>query len=436
MNRSFLDRREFLARGLLGTLGLAVSPLARLNAAPAPLGRSPAGRCVLIWLNGGPSHLDTFDPKPGAPTGGPFKAIDTTVPGLQLCEHLPKLAQRAKDLAIIRSITSPEADHDRAFTMLHTGQRPSETVAYPAFGAVVAREWSAEGGTLPNYVAIQGSGGSAGFFGLDYAPYVIGDPNNPFDNVGPPDGVNDRRYGRRLAALDALNASFGRRSIIRVADEFTNLNRRARRLMKSEALDAFNLQQLTPAEMALYGLEAPGQGEGENAEPQDPAVFARACVLARRLLERGVRFVEVTLDGWDTHENNFGQVPDLLKQLDPAFAGLLTDLESRGMLEDTLVLCMGEFGRTPVINNTAGRDHWSDAFCAVLAGGGIRGGQVIGATDESGAKVKDRPVTVPDLHATLLAAFGIDGAKVHTTPEGRPIKLSDGGKVVSELIGG
>jgi uncharacterized protein (DUF1501 family) len=213
----------------------------------------------------------------------------------------------------------------------------------------------------------------------------------------------------------------------RVAEQkkFTD---KALRLRKSPALKAFDLAQEKPETFAAYGVP-----QGEGADPA-AGVFGKACVLARRLVEHGVRFVEVTLDGWDTHENNFATVEGLLKQLDPAFASLTSDLHDRGLLKDTLVLCMGEFGRTPTINAANGRDHWSDVFSVVMTGGGIRGGQVIGASDEKGEKVKDRPVGVPDLYASLLHAFGIDGKKAYRTPGGRPIKLADKGNVVTELF--
>ena len=416
-----MGRRGFLARGLAGTLGLAFSPLIQAQIAAAGAAGPRAKRCVLLWLNGGPSHIDSFDPKPGAATGGPFKAIDTEVPGLKLCEHLPKLAAQTKRLAVVRSLTSAEADHDRAYQFLHTGNAPQETVSYPALGAVVAKRWSGEESTLPTYVAINGDGAGPGFFGLDFAPYVIGDPSSPFANVTPPEGVTERRMGRRLKALDAFNAETARRDPEMIADH-SRVAARARRLMRSPSLKALDLSKESPETRARFAAEGDGGG------------FGRGCLLALRLLEQGVRFVEVTLDGWDTHSDNFSATSALLAKLDPAFAALVTGLSERRMLDETLVVCMGEFGRTPTINDNGGRDHWSEAFSAVLAGGGIRGGQAFGSSDEKGATVKDRPVTVPDLFATLLSAFGVDGSKTYQTPEGRPIKLADKGRVVSELF--
>ena len=421
---STMNRRGFLGRGLAGTLGLAFSPTIQAQLLAAGAVAPKAKRCVVVWLNGGPSHIDTFDPKPGTPTGGPFQAIDSGVPGLQLSEHLPRLAAEAKHLAVVRSLTSAEADHDRAYQFLHTGNIPSETVAYPALGSVVARQWSGEESALPTYVAINGNGNGAGpgFFGLDYAPYVIGDPSAPFANVAPAEGIGDRRMSRRLKALDAFDAESARSRDARAIADHSRISARARKLMRSPSLAALDLSKESPETRARFAAEG------------DDAGFGKGCLLALRLLEQGVRFVEVTLDGWDTHADNFTDTAAMMARLDPGLAALVAGLSGRGMLDETLVLCMGEFGRTPTINGTNGRDHWSEAFSAVLAGGGVRGGQVIGSTDDKGASVKDRPVTVPDLFATLLSAFGVDGSKSYQTPEGRPIKLAEKGKVVAELF--
>jgi uncharacterized protein (DUF1501 family) len=415
------NRREFLGAGVVGTLGLALSPGFQRLLAAEKLNRR-AKSCILIWLNGGPSHIDTFDPKPGADTNGPFQAIDTQTPGLKFSEHLPKLAAQSKNLTVIHSLTSREADHDRAYTFLHTGNQRSETVEYPSLGAVVAKEWTGEESDLPAFVSINGSSAGPGFFGIDYAPHVITDLNTPVPNVALPDGVSEERMLRRLRALEGLNRGASRRADGQRVDDQVRVTTRAARFRTSPALKAFDLSQEKPEALAVYGAQA------------DDAVFAKSCVLARRLVENGVRFVEVMLDGWDTHSDNFNAVKALEDQLDPAFAGLVADLSDRGLLKETLVMCMGEFGRTPAINGAQGRDHWSDAFGVVLAGGGIQGGQFVGTTDDKGEQVKDRPVPVPDLYASLLAAFGVDGRKAYRTPEGRPIKLADKGTVVKELF--
>jgi uncharacterized protein (DUF1501 family) len=415
------NRREFLGAGLIGTLGLALSPSwQRLLAAEGAAKRAKA--CILIWLNGGPSHIDTFDPKPGSTTNGPFEAIETKASGLRICQHLPKLAEQAQHLAIVRSLTSREQDHDRAFQFLHTGNQKEETVEYPSLGAVVARSWSGEESDLPAFVAVNGSGGGSGFFGVDFAPLVVGNLDAPVDNIALPEGVDEKRMDRRLQALDAFNKGFAKRADQSAAQQHTQFVKKAVRFRKSPALKAFDIAGEKPEVLQRYG-----------ADKEDGA-FGKACVMARRLVENGVRFVEVTLDGWDTHADNFTAVEKLLGQLDPAFSSLVSELSDRGKLDETLIICMGEFGRTPTINDQKGRDHWSDAFSMVLAGGSIKGGQVIGESDAKGEQVKDRPVTVPDLYATLLKTCGLDGSKTYRTPEGRPIKLADKGKVVKELL--
>jgi hypothetical protein len=429
-------RREFLATGIAGTLGLALSPtFQRLLAGDAPARRAKA--CVLVWLNGGPSHIDTFDPKPGQPTNGPFKPIDTAVEGVQISEHLPRLAGQAKHLAVIRSLTSKEADHEIAYQLLHTGNVRGETVEYPSLGSVVAREWTGEDGDLPAFVTLGGGSAGPGFFGVEFAPYVVGNLDNPVENLTLPEGVDEARRERRLKALEAFNGGFVRRVERGAVAEQQRFTAKALRLQKSPSLKAFDLSKEDPKLLASYGIATPTPEGAQPAEGKaaDTSAFGKSCLVARRLVERGVRFVEVTLDGWDTHADNFTAVAALSKQLDTGLGALLADLADRRLLEETLVVCMGEFGRTPTINADKGRDHWSEVFSVVLAGGGVRGGQVVGASDALGEQVKDRPVRVPDLYTTLLAAFGVSGTKQYRTPEGRPIRLAEKGKVVKELFG-
>jgi hypothetical protein len=421
------SRRRFLGTTLAGTLGLALSPAwQRLLSKEAPKRRAKS--CILVWLNGGPSHLDTFDPKPGTETGGPFKAIDTAVSGMQFSEHLPRLAEQARHLAVLRSISSPEGDHEGAYTLLHTGNQRQETVEFPSLGSVLAREWTAEDGDLPAFFSLNGSAAGAGFFGVEFAPYVVGSLDTPVENLKMPEGVDEKRRDRRLQALRAFNGGFAKRVDAASAVEHERFIAKALKLQNSPALKAFDLTQEKPETLARYGIPAaPKEGE-------ETPVFGKACLMARRLIENGVRFVEVTLDGWDTHSDNFNQVRTLCQQLDPVFAALVGDLNSRGLLDETLVVCMGEFGRTPKINDQTGRDHHSEAFSAVLAGGGTQGGQVIGSTDPTGTQVKDQIIKVPDLYATLLSAVGVDPLKSYRTPEGRPIKLADKGKIVAGVL--
>jgi hypothetical protein len=335
-------------------------------------------------------------------------------------------------------LTSREADHDRAYHFIHTGNAREETVAHPTLGAVAAREWADEAAELPAFVGLNGASPSPGFLGVDFAPYIVGNLDAPLENVDLPEGVDEARLARRLKATAALNAAFAARADAVQVAEYDRLTARALRFRGGKARKAFDLSAEDSKALAAYGVPASkAEGpppEGMAPDGQEGVAFARSCLLARRLIEHGVRFVELTLDGWDTHSDNFNSVKKLSGQLDTPLAALLADLADRGLLEKTLVVVMGEFGRTPEINKDNGRDHYSEAFGGLLAGGGVKAGRVIGATDDKGVAVKDRPVTVPDLYATLLTAFGFNPARVYHTPEGRPIKLADKGRVVSELF--
>jgi uncharacterized protein (DUF1501 family) len=269
------------------------------------------------------------------------------------------------------------------------------------------------------------------------SPYVVGNLDTPVENLNLPEGVDEQRRQRQLKALATLNAGFARRVDRASVAEHERFTAKAMSLRQSPALKAFDLSGEKPSTLALYGAPQPPPKEGTppaEGSMEEGSPFGKACLVARRLVENGVRFVEVTLDGWDTHADNFNAVTALSKQLDAGFAGLVADLAERGLLARTLVLCLGEFGRTPQINPQNGRDHWSEVFSTLLAGGGVKGGQVIGASDADGAHVKDRAVTVPDLYATLLAAFGVSGTKQYRTQEGRPIRLAEKGRVVTELF--
>ncbi len=416
------SRRSFLQAGIAGVMASAFSPWSRRLSADASL--DTAKSCILVWLNGGPSHLDTFDPKPGTDTGGPIEAIETKNPALKLSHYFPQLAQRADLFSIIRSLTSEEADHDRAYHYLHTGNRPQPVLEYPSLGAVATRRWSVADSDMPPFVTLGTTqrGGSAGFLGVDYAPLLVNDLGNPLQNLSPPESVEADRQARRLEALAGFNRGFSTRLEQPLAADHIRVTEKALRMMSGRIQAAFDLSQ-EPAEILEF-----------YAAAAEDATFQRSCVVARRLLEHGARFVEIVLEGWDTHGDNFAQVEALSGQLDPGLAGLLGDLAQRGMLEETLVICMGEFGRTPTINAQTGRDHWSDAFGALVAGGRIQPGRVIGATDPAGGTVQDRPVTIPEFYDTLLTSCGVDGHIQLRSPDGRPIRLVDKTTPVGELL--
>jgi uncharacterized protein (DUF1501 family) len=371
-----------------------------------------------LWLNGGPSHIDSFDPKPGRATGGPFKAIKTRAPAMMLSEHLPLLAERADKLSIVRSMSSKEGNHSRAQYYVHTGYAPSPTVAHPSLGAWTSARLGDARAELPAFVSIGGPSFGAGFLGIQNGPFVLQKAGAPPADVKLPPGVDRARFERRRAALDAADDRFARTTGDAKVDGRRDVYAKAVRLMDTPKLDAFDVSGESEATRRAYG----------------DTDFGRGCLAARRLIERGVKFVEVFLDGWDTHKNSFERTKGLMGTLDPAFAALLDDLAVRRLLGSTLVSCMGEFGRTPHINANDGRDHWPQAWSAALAGGGIRGGVVHGATDEDGAKVVGPPTGVPDVLATMATLLGLDPAHTEMTPAGRPISVTDDGAPITPLL--
>jgi uncharacterized protein (DUF1501 family) len=372
--------------------------------------------CILLWMSGGPSQFETFSPKPGHANGGETKAIDTSVPGIQIGENFPHVAKMMHEAALIRSMTSKEGSHPRASYLMHTGYLPTANVKYPAFGSIVAQQNPRAELDLPAFVRIgansrDGSGG--GLLGIEYDPLVMPVAGKPPTNSAPATPVD--RYTRRLNLLDRLEG--GNAAAHEVA-EHQKLYQKASRMILSSQMQAFDLDQEPAAMREAYG----------------DSQFGLGCLLARRLVESGVPSIEVTLGGWDTHLDNFPRVKELAGQVDQPLAYLLTDLKQRGLLDSTLVIWMGEFGRTPRINPRAGRDHYPRAFNVLLAGGGIRGGQVIGSTDESGTDVADRPVGPTDLLQTFCKSLQIDPSFENIAPNGRPIKIVDGGVPVAELF--
>jgi hypothetical protein len=431
-----LSRREWLRLSAAGVLGGSFSGwIERLAAATAA---SPQRKraCILLWMNGGPTQTDTFDLKPGHPNGGPFKEIATPVPGLRMSEHLPLLAKQARHLALVRSMTSREGDHNRATYYLRTGYRPQGQIQYPPLGALVSRELGSSEGTLPGFVSIAPVLGSnpavftPGFLGPEYAPLIVGNqsgadrPGADLDqafrvqDLKPPRQIQVPRMDARVELLQGFQRDFvaGHPGVPALSHQAAY--ERAVRLMRTSAARAFDLDEEKAALRDRYGRNLFGQG----------------CLLARRLVERGVPFIEVTLNNapgapaaWDTHGQNFEQVKNLCAVLDPAWATLLDDLVQRGLLETTLVVWMGEFGRTPKINGQQGRDHFPDAWSTVLCGGGIKGGSVHGKTSPDGMTIKDAPVSVPDFLATVAKALGIDPTKQNMSNIGRPIRIADAG---------
>lgn len=414
-----ISRRGFLRLGIGGAVSLSLFGSVRyLLAEGVSNPTAKAKSVILLWLNGGPSHIDTFDPKEDSGTGGPFKAIPTSVAGILVSEHLPLLAKQMKHFAIVRSMVSKEGNHDRARYLMHTGYAPQGTVRHPGFGAVVVSELADPEFELPSFVTIRGPSVGGGFLGARYSPYFIMDPTAPISNVTYPKGVDGKQFDRRLKLLDQLEDSFGRSRVRPEVESHREVYKKAVKMVKSPSIEAFDLSKEKDSVREAYGKGAFGHG----------------VLMARRLVEAGVKFVEVVLDGWDTHQDNFDRTHALSSELDPAFSTLLQELQARGRLSSTLVVCMGEFGRTPRINGDSGRDHYPGAWSFSIAGGGVRGGQVIGETNKSGSEVTRDRVTPPDLFASLCFALGIDPEKQNFSSRGRPIKLVDKGKVIEQLF--
>lgn len=418
---SRLDRRRFLARGAASFFGLLVSQALRSREAKAdaaPAAAAAATACIVLWLNGGPSHIDTFDPKPGTPSGGTFKAIRTRAPSLMLSEHLPKLADVADKVTVVRSMSSREGSHQRARYLLHTGYAPNPTVVHPALGAWVSSKLGDAGSDLPSFVSIAGPSAAGGILGVQNGPFVVMQPGGLPQNAGHAPGVGDGRFGRRMAGLEMLEQRFAAETADVKVEGRRQVYAKAERLMASPHVQAFDLSSEPAAARAAYG----------------DSDFGRGCMAARRLVEAGVKFVEVQLDGWDTHKDNFARTRSLMGSLDPAIAALLHDLDQRKMLGKTIVVCLGEFGRTPKINGNDGRDHFPDAWSALLAGGGIRRGYVHGQTNAEGSKVVSGAVTVPNLFATVATQLGLNPDSSVMSPIGRPISLTEEGVAVKELV--
>jgi uncharacterized protein (DUF1501 family) len=384
--------------------------------------------CILLWMSGGPTQTDTFDLKPGHANGGPFKEIETSAPGLRISEHLPKIAKFGDKMVVVRSMKTKEADHGRATFVMRTGYNQTGPIQYPTLGSLVAKELGPDDAPLPNYVAIapfrafNSAAFAPGFLGPQYAPLIVGDnanfgpqPNQDVatrlkvQDVDLPGGVDRAHADARIDLLQEMDRDFAARHPGITPSSHQNAYDRAIRLMRTAAAKAFNLEEEPAALRDAYGRDLFGQG----------------CLLARRLVERGVPFVEVTLGGWDTHNDNFNQVKRLSGTLDAAWGTLMQDLKERGLLDTTLIVWMGEFGRTPKINGNKGRDHWASSWSTVLAGGGIKGGQAVGKTSPDGMEVTERPVGVSDLLATVCLALGIDPLKQNNSNVGRPIRIVD-----------
>ncbi len=420
-SNSLFGRRDFIRIGSLGVLGISLEGVLRAGA-------SKDLSIILIWQSGGCPHLDTFDMKPDAPSEvrGDFKPVSTNVPGIEICELLPQTARQADKFVILRSMHTKENDHDRAITYLLTGYLPLPTLGFPSMGSIISKQFGPKNG-LPPYVVMPKleTEYGAGYLGAQYSPFMAGNPNvrgYKVRDLTLPTDVDWARIGNRRWLLEQMDAEF---RAVESNAEFATMDsfyHSAYTLLSSPAAKkAFDVESEPASLRERYGRTPVGQG----------------CLLARRLVEAGVRFVTVAKGrlNYDTHGDNFNTLKkNLLPEFDPAYATLLADLHDRGLLETTLVLVMGEFGRTPKVNEAAGRDHHCKAWSILLAGGSIPGGRVLGATDKTGTEVTDLPVSPEDLFYSLYTMMGIDPHYEYQTPIGRPVKTVNGGKMISGLL--
>jgi uncharacterized protein (DUF1501 family) len=431
------DRRELLRNLGLGLLGTSCASW--LPTLAAEIAQDPRRRrhCILLWMSGGPSQTDTFDMKPGHSNGGEFKELMTGVPGLRFSEHLPKLAKHADQLAIVRSLSTKEGDHARGMHLVRTGHSPMGDVAYPSIACALAKELPADA-LLPNYVTvapprdINPAAFEPGFLGTSYAPAIVAGNvaaappqaaatsqklvDLKLEDLELPPNVDPKQAERRLELWNTLERKFLENRHVSSFDAHNALYRKAAELMRPDVRAAFDLSTESEKVRRQYGT----------------GVFGQGCLLARRLVERGVPFVEVALGdglGWDTHQDNFRRVKTLSEELDAGWATLMTELQDRGLLESTTILWISEFGRTPVINPAAGRDHFPAAWSCVFGGGGIRGGQAFGRTSDDGMRVEDKQVAIGDVLATLCSALGVPPDHENITPSNRPIKIAEGAPI-------
>jgi hypothetical protein len=420
-----ITRRDFVRVGAVGGLTLA-GYLRRTHAGEGKVAKAKSA--VFVYLAGGPSHLDTFDPKPDAPADvrGEFKPADTVAPGVRVCEHLPLLAKCADTFAVLRGVSHTLAGHELGTSYLNTGSRPVPSLVYPGYGAVVSKELPGAA-DLPHFVAVPGTPQKAGYLGVRYAPLQTNatpQPGVPFSvrGVSLADGLTVADFERRERLLGQLDTGLaGAEADSKLVDGLDRFARQAYDMITSpKAREAFDVSKEPAAAAGAFGAHKFGQG----------------CLLACRLVEAGVRFVTVTSGGWDTHAGNFRAMKEgLLPTLDQGLSALFARLADRGLLGSTAVYVTGEFGRTPKVNARAGRDHWPRAFSALLGGGGVKGGQVVGASDDGGAGPAGDPITPDQVAASFYHALGIDHAKEYHTSTGRPVTIVREGSVIKSLFG-
>lgn len=414
-------RRDFLQLSAAGVFSASLSGWLPVLARAAETGPAKKAKsCILLWMDGGPAHKDTFDLKPDSKGAGEFKPIPTSAPGVQISEHLPQLAKLMHHGVLVRGMSTPEGAHGRAKYFMHTGYREGQGgIVYPSLGANVSAELGKKDFPVPNYVAIGARAYGSGFLGPKHQPLMVQDPTRGVEDLK--GIVGEGQFQKRVGLLQEMESAFFREYKAGTITDHTTTYERAVTLMRSKEAKAFDLSQEPTAARSKYGSGR----------------FADGVLMARRLVEVGVPFVEVALGGWDTHMDNFARVKNLSGQVDAAASALITDLKDRGLLDSTLVVWMGEFGRTPHVNQRGakpGRDHFPRAWTLAMFGGGLKGGQVVGKTDKEGAEVVERKTSAQDFLSTVCELLGIDHAKERETATGRPIKIVDKPNPFTKLV--
>ena len=414
-----MNRRHFLSH-LAGSAALASPAIDFTNTiiANAADMTKQTKSVILLWMGGGPSTIDLWDLKPGTATGGSFKPISTSADGIQICEHLPLLAKQMHHMSIIRSMSTREADHTRGRYYMHTGYVPNPSIEHPSYGSVISHELinSIPQLEIPSFVSVGGSSIGPGFLGMTYAPFVVDSNGNIRDLNG---SIDQQRMFDRLEMLQTIEDNFISQRRGSVANEHKKVVEKTVKLMTSKQMEAFKVAKEPQEIREKYGNTG----------------FGRGCLMARRLVEIGVPFIEVDLGGWDNHSDIFPTLQNQkLPEMDKAMSALVSDLNDRGLLNNTAILWMGEFGRTPNINGNAGRDHWARSWSVVVGGAGFKRGIVVGETNNDGKEVISEPYTSQDLMASVLKSVNISLETTFTSKNGRPMKIANSGRIIKELF--
>jgi uncharacterized protein (DUF1501 family) len=450
-----MNRRHFL-KHVAGASLMALPAMSFLRTiqANAQQMRQNNKSLIIMWMGGGPATIDIWDLKPGQPTGGPFRETNTNVPGIRISEHMPRTAQQMSHLAIIRSLTTTEGDHMRGRQLMHTSYQPNPAIAFPSIGAVTAlqapRLPNYEDISLPNYISIGGPADGPGFLGMNYAPFAIQNPGTPPENVAPPpslavgsgNAIEDRIQRRHRLFVELEDQFMFNQAPHLTANMPRTASRKDRLSVRAQFADASKAHNdiyqkgfslVASKEGQVFDLKNEGQ---KTREAYGNNGFGQAALMARRLVESGVSAVEISLGGWDTHNQTFqAHSTRLQPMLDQAMSSLVRELVERGRWRNTVLVWMGEFGRTPRINQNSGRDHWARCWSVVIGGGALRGGQVYGSTNSDGTAVQDNPVRVGDLFATVYRALGIDPTTQVRDAIGRPFAIAGGnGRPIETLF--